>query len=381
MGFTRKARLNPFLAAESFLNHTGIKTTSYPELSPLKNLAGDVDTLIIFGWRLSMSERAVQDLQDWIQNGGHLITTAQSFYNDRKHASEDRFLDAIGVRKYKQEPPSVVDDDDGSSDSQPDSSNPQEVLESSSADSNPEVKKFLTRVKFEDVERPVWVQFSPYYTLHDASETATAASGNEFSTSILQYAYGKGTLTVLSDDNCLTNKQIDQHDHAYFLWLLMEDSEAAWLLFGGKPPSLLSLFWDHGAFVIISGLILIIAILWNRAFRFGPILARPSAARRQLTEHIIATTHFLWRHQRIEKLITTMKDDMDFKLRLRYKNYHHLPLAKRLSLLQKILDLPKDEIEWTLQGLSHPTMVSAGKKNEMEFLHLLQNHQQMRKQL
>ena len=350
LGYTMKARMNPFLAAEIYLKQAGISVTSYRGLAKLDELSDSQETLIITSWRLSMSKNQIHALLEWVKNGGHLITTAQSYYDEEKAGSADELLDQIGVHMYPNE-------EDGS---------PLTVV---------------TPVKFKGVNNPVSINLSTASNLVDFNQQASAWAEGDYGVGLLQFQINDGTVTVLTDDTFLQNANIGNHDHAYFLWLITRNRGSVWLLHGGKTPSLLALTWKYASALVISTFVLLALWLWRRAYRFGPILSNPPLARRQLMEHIMANGTFLWRHNEMRRLIKNIQDDIDRKMQLHHRNYRGLSMSNKQLLIQESTQIPGSEVVWTWAMCSSINDYRPGSKKDAYFVRLIKNLQKIRNQL
>ena len=382
LGYSLEAKLNPFLAAEIYLKELGISAKSHWGLGALDDLSDHLDTLLITSSRLSMAEGGISQLREWTQNGGHLITTAQSYYNDQKQGSADQLLDEIGVHRYPVDFEPSMEPLKENTATLNDETN--EMAEDDSGKASMKLEEdveLLTPIEFEDVENPVWVNLSGHSNLVDTSGKAIFSAKNNQGVNLLQYQMGEGVLTVLSDDAFLRSHEIGSHDHAYFLYLLTRGSKQLWILYSGETPSLPALAWKHAALLLISAFVLLAFWLWRRSHRFGPLQWNSSLPRRQLMEHIVAGSNFNWRHKNLDKLIKSIREDIDGRMQLRHRNYRQLSGSQKATLLQDVAPLSKSEIVWTLTACSGVNQQLEGAKGESLFLRLIQNLQTIRKQL
>lgn len=110
--------------------------------------------------------------------------------------------------------------------------------------------------------------------------------------------WGRGQVTLLADSRLFSNARLDDHDHAGFLWGLMQRNPTGpiWLQYRLQLPSLLELLWER-AWLPLTGLLLtLLAAFWHYSRRLGPVLTAQIGPRRRLAEHLDASSRFLWRH-------------------------------------------------------------------------------------
>src|SRR5207249_8444518 len=102
---------------------------------------------------------------------------------------------------------------------------------------------------------------------------------------------GSGGVSAISDLEFITNGMIGELDHAKLLWRLVTvDRRPAgvWLVLSEASPSIAVLLL-RGAWMPIVALILaLLAWVWRKAVRFGPVLQPPPAGSRSLLEHVEA---------------------------------------------------------------------------------------------
>jgi hypothetical protein len=344
-GPTLEARFNPWLAAQNFLARHQINSHRAMDLPVMLQRLQPDDTLVLFNDSPVYDPGHQEYLQEWMRNGGHLILAANYTWDEEEQSSGDPFLDAMGVRLFWLE----TEDDDsddvsdettdetGSAESatapeQEETSTDTETATTADASSdNPDAESTLPitpvcnvhlwgdlyQIHYAADTDPLQINFGYYYTLEDASQqairTADAAPNG-----LLQYAVGKGRMTVLLDTNIWTNRKIGDYDHAYLLWHLVQDSPTVWLVASHDSENLLALLWRTAPYLLTGCAVLLLLWGWRRWVRFGPLLPEPPTARRQLLEHIEASARFSWRHHQADALLATLRDDIWWHL-----NRHH----------------------------------------------------------
>lgn len=122
---SREARKNRFLAAERFLSLSGVETHSITRRDILVNLPPENELIFINRMGGNLPPEREDSLIAWIERGGSLIITHNSFWNDSTETSRNSFLDRFGIRlmnPYGQEEHSdeSPDEPDGTSTETPD---------------------------------------------------------------------------------------------------------------------------------------------------------------------------------------------------------------------------------------------------------------------
>lgn len=269
-GYSQEARRNPLLAAERFLTRLGRRAASVSSTDLWRALPATDDVLVIYRFSPPAGEARQQALWDWIEAGGHLIVEAdETLFEDKKGKAPNTFLAELGVRLHRSEVDSLDDDAD----------------------------EALSKIEFADYPEPVSVYFAPYRYMTDAEESASAAVACGEGYCLLQYDVGEGRVTVLSDNDFLSNHSIGEHEHALAFALLTDNGGVGqvWLVHDVVMPSLLTLIWRHGAYAVSAALVLLLLWMWSLSARLGPLLPPLASPRRDIGEHLAASATFLWR--------------------------------------------------------------------------------------
>lgn len=140
-------------------------------------------------------------------------------------------------------------------------------------------------------------------------------------------ARGRGTVDIAADFDMLTNDALDEVPHIAFARQLLPRARGGTvhLVHDARLPSfwmqLLREFWMAWTPLALA----LLAWLWLRAQRFGPLLPTPAGERRSLLEHIAASGEHAWRYGRGALLHGAMRHA--FLMRLRRRD----PLAASLD--------------------------------------------------
>jgi hypothetical protein len=289
-----EVRRNPFLAAERFLAASGREVESSRGRDLLQQLPSPADTLIINHLFESLSSEKAQALFDWIRAGGHLMLTPRTSWSEQGRSGY-RLLDELGIHRHGVEVKrfglAAVNDarDDTIVFRIPGIGEPLEAA-------------FIDTLWLEmDEGLP---DFGIPYRGKPHEQSATAApklrgdadDAREQRYHLIQRRLGKGLVTVTSDNLFMSNTSIGDLDHAWLLWLLTDRNGKVWLLYDKAMPSLWSLLVQHASPVVISFAILILLLLWYGTRRIGPLITAEESGRRDLIEHLDATSRYHWRN-------------------------------------------------------------------------------------
>lgn len=363
-----EARRNPFLAAELFLREAGVEVESVSGRTRLHDLPPVGDILFINNFGPNLNEQRYQALLNWIRSGGHLITTAHKTWNEEKGESGDQLLDELGVQLINYYASSEEDED--------------KVTFNDFKINNNNV----IDVPFESGE-VVKVNFNPGYSLIDNKELSTANVTSSFGTHLLQIPLGDGMVTIMSDNQFLTNPtnqfnefttfnyfntSIADEDHAYYLWLLVGNESKVWLLYSLQTAGLMALLWQKAKLACVSMFILLIIWLWWQRNRFGPYQIDLNVGRRNYLEHILMAANFSWKQDKGHQLFQNSRDQFIHWLSLKHPQLSSLTKEEQCQKFSELCDLPASKIYQTLFGQWN---------TEREFIQLTFILQSLRKKL
>jgi hypothetical protein len=268
VGLQGQARHDRWLAAERLLQRMGAQATavhSIPELGGLPRSA----TLFLPRGRQSLAQQVRRGVLDWVRQGGRLVVEAEPPYQP------DPLLEALGVRRRivrtAAERNGDSDDDHGNA--------------------------ALVEIALPPDFAPVTVRMNRYIDLQ--AREAQARFGGSQATAVLLLQVGRGHVLVLNELDALSNHSIGMHDHAEFLWRIVQvDQEAPSVFFFSDPRRLSLAEWlrTHAWAAVGGGALWLLAWLWHTTPRFGPIAPDPERARRRLLDHLRASGRFLWSH-------------------------------------------------------------------------------------
>ena len=316
-GESERARRNPLLAAERFLERAGVAATSVFGRDLLYALPPPADSLIISDLGIQLSQPRQRQLENWLRNGGHLIASLSASRDiDDEHLLKRRFaVEAISVANAASDPAEPV---------QPSFSSQRQALQISFDPHQ--------RLRFDDT------RVSPEVILEDT-----------LGIYLLQFQLDAGRLTLVSDLDFLVNRNIGRHDHAHLLWLLTRQSQHAWLMANNSSPSLWALAWRYNPYLVSSlvlSALLIFAALWQR---FGPLRVDSSSARRNIVEHVRAVARFHGKTDHGNALLASVRQSLRQRCMRRHPHLKTLEhdqwaawLARHTGLAERDIALALD---------------------------------------
>jgi hypothetical protein len=279
VGFQGKARYDRWLAAQRLLERMGAKAQtvrSLPELGGLPRTA----TLLLPRGRQSLTPQSRQSLLNWVRQGGRLIVEAEPPY------LPDPLLDQLGVRRKMVR---TAGDRKGGGDDHDNAA--------------------LVEIALPTQLAPVTVRMNGNVDVQ--ADGALARFGVRQATTALLLRYGSGHALVLNELDALSNASIGMHDHAAFLWRIVQGDHGIPHVFFFTDPRKLSLVqWLRtNAWSAVAGSALLLLVwLWHAVPRFGPVAPDPERARRRLLDHLRASGRFLWAHGGAQLLVDAARE-------------------------------------------------------------------------
>lgn len=316
LGYSFEAKTNKFLALERYLSAINVKYKKITHANSIYNKENKNKTLILLLGKSAQDNDDVKPLLDWVKAGGHLIMVANK---------DDPTLIQLGISISKQKEKKSTDQ--------------------------------LTRLYLQNEQSPAYLSFDPSYHLTDSKNLAFAWANSSSNTHMLQMMLDKGMVTVLSDNDIWNNYSIDKNDNAWLAWYLTQDSEVLlWNNKKGGPrnrhsdsPSLFVEALKNFPYTLLATLVLLALLGWRLGTRLGPLLASPDKPRRQLTEHLTASSNFQLRYFNQAQVIIQLQNDILRIARIRHTGFKLLEPAQRWKILAKLAHLPEQKIAQLMQ--------------------------------
>ncbi|HBX54205.1 DUF4350 domain-containing protein [Pseudomonas sp. UBA2684] len=358
-----EVRANPYLAAEHFLRQQGLPVQRADGLEVLPTLPSAGQTLLLLGDRQRMSPRQTEHLLAWAAKGGHLLFVAERLWDEDQGQSGDLLLDSLGIQQYQSD-----DLDEAAADTDIETP-PAEAAEPDEATTAyPE----LTQLYLENEEAPAYFGFDTDFHLYDANNRAHAWANSGAATHLLQLYHGDGLISVLSDSWIWQNERIAEHDNAWLLWYLSQDS-AVTLLYRAERDDLFSLLLRHFPEALAALALLIGLLLWSVGMRQGPLQMPASLSRRQLQEHLRGSADFLLRRSGQQPLLQGLQQDIQRRARHRHPGFERLGVAEQWQVLGRLTRLPSSAISQAMRPLPKQRLAAADFTRQVAHLQTLRN--------
>lgn len=271
IGYKGKARVNPWLAAERFIEKSGIEVKAV--------ISWTEPTYDESVWMMPAAvldhERFVSRMEDWAENGGHLILLVERATASVGDWSNTRFELVIA-----DELQSLLKRADI-------------TLETSGGASAEEIDFLGTSFRV------------------DAASAAVVSSGENDGGVFVSEEYGEGRITVITDSRMFRNRWIDQDDHAALLAALIDvnGSTGTVGIMRGAELSFWKLLAEHLSPLLIGLLVWLVIWLWQNMSRFGPVEQESMvAASRGYEHHLEAIGHFHWKLDHAAALIAPLRE-------------------------------------------------------------------------
>lgn len=224
--------------------------------------------------------------------------------------------------------------------------------------STPEVEKVperrITHLQFNDEKPAINAAFSPWSVIshpaisrsdnenNDATKKKPSEENSVFEpvfwgnssqgVHLIQFAEGKGKITVVSDASIWDSNQLPRLDHGVLLRSLGFHKKSL-ILYGISMPSLAALVWMHFPECIIALLFMLMLFLWRVAIRVGPIQFINSVDRRSIMDSILGLASYQHRRKKYHLLLEPLITDIQTSAKRRLPGFVSADSAKREKLL------------------------------------------------
>lgn len=300
---TGEARSNPLFALQLALQADGQRVQSRRRLHLDRHPPAPRDTVLIYGDPRALSSADTARLLDWVARGGHLIVRTPppgAFGGDEAHP----LWSALGVHPTERQ-----------------------------ACAGWQVPALEHHVEFCGGRRFMLAGIDPRLSWGDFRDGFVFA----------RIAHGAGSVDVLADLDFLTTDKLRDPPHVVLARQLLAPrwrEGTVHLVFDPAVESLwltlLRRYWPAWAPLLLA----LLAWLWTRAERFGPLLPPPLAERRSLLEHIAASGALLYRYGYAHRLYGAVRDAFLARLRRRDPEAAALAGEPQIARLAERFALP-----------------------------------------
>jgi hypothetical protein len=166
-----------------------------------------------------------------------------------------------------------------------------------------------------------------------------------------RFAHGDGSIDLLSDLDFVAGKALRDPPHRVLARQILAPrygEGTIHLVYAADMPPLWRWLLDHGWMALLPLLLALLAWLWMRMQRFGPLLPSPLQPRRSLLEHVQASGEHLVRYGHLALLHRATRDAVLARLRRRDPLAAALDGEAQAATLAARTGLPAVELRATL---------------------------------
>jgi hypothetical protein len=270
-GYKGKARVNPFLAFERFVE---METGQPLEMRERWQEMDEDAALVILPATMLTSKEYVKQLKSWVASGGHAV-----FIIDHAEMRANEWSDSM----IDVDVPDVVQGlcrDVGMT-----------------LDESAQANQFQ-KLKLGEEEYRVNLS-SSYQLAYDGDSELPLATAD----------WGDGAVTFLVDGNLMRNRTIDQEQHIEVVASLLDMSREGRMIFmRGVGISFFGMLWDRGWMVIVGVVVLMLFWLLRHMPRFGPLdHDAEDTQMRAYDHHLEMIGNFHWRLDRGRSLLEPLR--------------------------------------------------------------------------
>lgn len=345
-GYSKEARLNPYLAAKHFLEKNHIKVleqTAILDFSVIPTedavFLSEVDSMVL-------TESQIQKALDWVAKGGFLIVGV-----DKEVEGRNSFLTRFDIKpKFIKKLTSDDDSDDQLAEA---------IVEMLEKGKEPE--RYTIHLADDDGELSVQslnriVLNHPAIKKDAAKDIAvkkeaastyelTASVSDDLGPRLLQFNYIKGDFVALSSTKFWQNKHIGKADHAYLLAYLMPKETTVHLFYNVTAPSLWTLLERYFLELSLVSIAMLLLWLWRVGLRVQGVRQVTEGQRRLFTENLAASAAFLASKKQYHPLITPIKEDITAQMQRFHPGFLQLDLPAQTALIAERTEIPEETIQ------------------------------------
>lgn len=262
------AVVNPILAAERLLTEMKVSVESGNARLVSQALQDPGSTLVLMAGGAGLGGDRVDRILEWIEAGGRLVLvymagqSTETAMNDE--GPPDHLSDWFSVSSYEVE------------------------------ETDP-----IREIAWDDTTAPTYMANFEKQAFIIYGEEVQFLLGDDNGPRVAVEPYGEGEGVILASGTFMVNSAIGEHDHARLFYDLVAPVERTptkvYLVYQQEYPTFWRFLVDRAWMSLITLAILLAIGYWAFAPRFGPIATVPLPQRRRLTEHLVASSLFLWR--------------------------------------------------------------------------------------
>ncbi|NVJ66509.1 MAG: hypothetical protein HWE16_08460 [Gammaproteobacteria bacterium] len=364
LGPSATVRFTPYHTAGELLKLDDTQVEHHRDLKKLNQPIAEVDTIVLSAKPGHINQQKLDNLLDWVESGGHLFYWA----NRKTETDTDLLLNHLDATLFKDniaEKDKEVEDliDIG-----------KEVLPMLGELKKSEQKASI--IQIDEMDTDIEVGFNPAWHLSDYSGEAYYFSDDE-KDHMLQYWFDNGSITIMSDMDVWTNANIADHDHGFFLksMIAQGSDQNVWFMFGGEHETAMNKLKKQAMPLFWVGLLFLVLWLWRQIPRMGPKLSLNLYQRRNIGEHINASSQLRWQLKQLPQWLDSQAKIIFKQAAIRNPGFANLSQQEQINWLATIGSIDKTQLTYLYDHsqLSH--------FKEAQFLELMHQLQQLKSRL
>ena len=276
-----EASYNPLYALKLALRAEGQRVESRQRLQLDEMALAAGDTLLVYSDPRLLGDDQVEALFEFAEQGGHLVLRLPSWQPDESFAGA--LADWLPIE------PELVD---------------------------PHCMDLFVPGQEDHVE----FCGAPRFELVDGADVSAAWRTRDGHHVFARFPYGDGSVDLLGDMEMIDNQSLDEGPHLAFARQLLAPNWGKGrfhLVYAADMPPLWRWLLTHAWAFLLPLLLALLAWLWMRMQRFGPLLPSPMPPRRSLLEHVEASGEHLLRYGKAAALHRALRDAVLARLRRR----------------------------------------------------------------
>ncbi len=364
LGSSATVRFTPYHTAGKLLELNNTKVEHYRNLKALNQPFIEADTIVLSAKPGHINPEKLDVLLKWVDAGGSLF-----YWANRKSETDTdlllNHLDAGLVKDQVAEQDKEVEDllDLG-----------KEVLPMLGDLKRNEEQ--ATSIQIADLETNIKVGFNPTWHLYDYSGNAYYYTDDD-KDHLLQYLIGDGQIFLMSDMNIWNNANIDDHDHGFFLqsMIMSGADQGVWFMFGGEHESAFNKLRKQAMPLFWIGLLFLVLWLWRQIPRVGPKLSLNLYQRRNIGEHIAASSQLRWQLKQLPQWVANQRKIIFKHAAIRNPGFSQLSQEEQMSWLATVGSVDRKQLAYLYDhsGLNE--------FKELQFLELMDQLQKLKSRL
>lgn len=173
---------------------------------------------------------------------------------------------------------------------------------------------------------------------------------------LLGLKHGDGRIYFITDGRIFRNPYLPMKDHARLLENISSEVYFGDIIFAhGERRGFWSLMIGYAWPALLGVFVLLVFWLWKSIPRFGPLLEIPESHARYYAQSVSNTGRFLWKYKRADVLLTSLRENL-----LRSSGMFHVDGQVKESLIETFAEKSGLEVEEVIETLTRNNINEAG---------------------